>query len=374
MARLPVLSFARNASIFFLVLVLILAGFTNSVAQHRALGVEFMRGSLIEHTAIIPEGLLNYKPNTGVKINFVKQTDGSEKWEQLYNYPDLGYSLIYWDYNNPLMGQSIGFLPSISFRLNKNPDKKGALKLITGFGLGYHTTIYDEQENPDNQMLGSRFSLAVNLELIYQYRISNSVSLFAGGAFTHFSNAATQKPNLGTNMTSLNLGFHYHLDKEKIEYQTFEEAFERKPVRFGVQLASGFQESYPRPRGKTGFWNAGIFASKRVSFKSEVTVGTEVFFTYAIRKDLEALNIDEDFKRVGVYIGHEFILDRTSIVMHLGYHVYRPYESFGKRYTRIGLKYRFTDHLHASFTVKAFSSKFSKAAAEAGEFGIGYTF
>ena len=75
---------------------------------------------------------------------------------------------------------------------------------------------------------------------------------------------------------------------------------------------------------------------------------------------------DEDFKRVGVFVGHELFVNKMSLETQLGYYVYYPFDFEGRTYVRIGLKRYFNDKWFASLTLKSHAAK-----AEAVEVGIG---
>jgi len=80
------------------------------------------------------------------------------------------------------------------------------------------------------------------------------------------------------------------------------------------------------------------------------------------------LNVDPDtdFKRVGVFIGHELFINKLSVLTQLGYYVYYPFDFEGRVYNRIGLKRYFGKKLFGSVSLRSHG-----AAAEAVEFGIG---
>ena len=75
---------------------------------------------------------------------------------------------------------------------------------------------------------------------------------------------------------------------------------------------------------------------------------------------------DEDWKRVGVFVGHELFINKMSFETQLGYYVYYPYDFEGRVYNRIGLKRYFGDKFFGAITLKSHGAK-----AEAVEFGIG---
>ena len=79
-------------------------------------------------------------------------------------------------------------------------------------------------------------------------------------------------------------------------------------------------------------------------------------------------NIDPntDYKRVGVFVGHELFINKSSIETQFGYYAYYPFDFEGRVYQRIGLKHYFDDKWFAAVTLKTHAAK-----AEAVEIGIG---
>ena len=80
----------------------------------------------------------------------------------------------------------------------------------------------------------------------------------------------------------------------------------------------------------------------------------------------ENLNPNTDYKRVGVFVGHELFVNRISLEVQIGYYVYQPLKKDLAIYDRVGVKYYFTDKIFASYTIKT-----HLFLAEALEFGIG---
>src|SRR5690606_17901615 len=104
-------------------------------------------------------------------------------------------------------------------------------------------------------------------------------------------------------------------------------------------------------------------------------IGTDVFFAkflkeliyyYAVAYPERDINPDTDYKRLGVFVGHELFINKMSFITQLGYYVYYPYDFEGRIYNRLGLKRYFGDKVFGAISLKAHGAK-----AEAVEFGIG---
>ncbi len=92
----------------------------------------------------------------------------------------------------------------------------------------------------------------------------------------------------------------------------------------------------------------------------------ELIYYYSVAFPEFDVKGDEDWKRVGVFIGHELFINKMSVETQLGYYVYYPYHFEGRVYNRIGLKRYFGDKVFGAITLKSHGAK-----AEAVEFGIG---
>ena len=104
-------------------------------------------------------------------------------------------------------------------------------------------------------------------------------------------------------------------------------------------------------------------------------LGTDIFFSNFLKELIyyksiafpeENVKGEEDYKRVGIFAGHELFINKLSLVTQYGYYVYYPYDFEGKTYIRIGLKRYFGEKWFGAITLKSHGAR-----AEAVEFGIG---
>jgi hypothetical protein len=104
-------------------------------------------------------------------------------------------------------------------------------------------------------------------------------------------------------------------------------------------------------------------------------MGTEVFFSNFLKELITYQSIafpernisaETDNRRVGVFVGHELFINKTSIISQLGYYVYYPFDFEGRVYNRMGMKRYFNDNWYGVISLKSHGAK-----AEAVEFGLG---
>jgi len=99
--------------------------------------------------------------------------------------------------------------------------------------------------------------------------------------------------------------------------------------------------------------NMGFIFKKHIEYRS-------------VAFPLDNVSGDEDYKRVGLFVGHELFISKTSLITQLGYYVYYPFDFEGRVYNRVGLKRYFKGKMYGALTLKSHGAK-----AEAVELGIG---
>ena len=334
------------------------------------LDVNQFYGSIILHNPDISH-LITSHPG-GLIMSYNRKTYGLEEWEQLYKYPDVGYSFIYQDMNNETLGKNYSLYAHYNFYFFKRN-----VQLRVGQGIAYTTNPYDKETNFRNNAYGSDFLSSTYL--MFNYHKENMVAglgVKAGLSIIHYSNANFRAPNTSTNTLALNLGLVYDLDGGKeMEYIFREKKKISEPIKYNLVIRTGINESDVIDQGQYGFVVASAYADKRLGRKSAIQLGTDVFFSNFLKELIRYQNIafpeknvaaDTDYKRVGLFLGHELFINKISIISQLGYYVYYPFDFEGRMYNRMGIKRYFGDKVFGSVTLKSHGAK-----AEAVEFGIG---
>lgn len=78
-------------------------------------------------------------------------------------------------------------------------------------GLGISTNPYDKEKNPENELIGGRFSILVGLGFYADVKVSPHWRLGVEGNFHHYSNGRTSEPNIGVNVVDGGLRAVYTL-------------------------------------------------------------------------------------------------------------------------------------------------------------------
>ena len=341
--------------------------------KHYSFDASYFYGTIAEHNPDISH-LITGHP-TGLILGFNKKSFGFKDWEKRYNYPDVGVSLTYQDMKNPNLGENYGLYAHMNFYLFKRN-----LMFRIGQGLAYASNPYHPDKNYRNNAYGSR--LLSSTYLMANYRKENifeGLGFQGGLSLIHYSNADFKSPNASTNTITFNLGINYVLNHQNLPDYIPRGAKEKytEPIHFNFALRSGVNTMGIIGSKQYPFLTFSAYVDKVLNHKSTLQAGTEVFFSKAMAERIKYQSIafplgsttgDEDSKRVGVFVGHQLNFDKLSVITHLGYYAYYPYEHFvDQLYNRIGLQRKLTEDLWASLTVRS-----HYANAEAVELSIGY--
>lgn len=335
--------------------------------------VSFFRGNIYRHTDYITH-LVTGHPD-GVLLSFNRQTFGAKEWQQSYNYPDYGMSFQYQDFGSEALGKAFALGVHYNFYfLNRQ------LQFRISQGIGYATNPYDKETNFKNNAFGSRL-LSSNLFML-NYKRPNLIGRFgvqAGLVFTHFSNGRIKSPNSGINTYAANIGINYNLDKQQPAFVKTDSLLSkgwREPLRYSLYFRSGVNESIIAGSGQKPFYHIGLAVDKRLGRKSALQLGTDVFFSLYLKEYIRYMSVaypdrpyldpNTDYKRIGIFLGHELFINRLSVETQLGVYVYKPYDYESDLYQRLGMKYYFTKNLFAGIALKTHGGR-----AEAIEAGIG---
>ena len=327
-------------------------------------------GSVLLHNPDISH-LITHHP-AGIIIGFNKKTYGDEEWHQWYNYPDTGFSFIYQNMNNSTLGENYGAYAHYNFYLFKRN-----LQFRLGQGIAYNTNPFDKEKNFRNNAYGSHLLSSTYLMLNYhKENIFHGLGLKAGVSLIHYSNANVTAPNTSTNTMALNLGLTYDLDGgREVDYISSEKIQRIEPFRYNLAFRTGVNESDVVDSGQYAFYILSAYVDKRLSRRSALQLGADLYFSNFLKELIRYQSVafpeygvqaDDDYKRAGIFVGHELFINKMSVLTQLGYYVYYPFDFEGRVYNRIGLKRYFSDKIYGAVTLKSHGAK-----AEAVEVGVG---
>ena len=360
--------------VYFSGILLFFFGFISAQQPNdsNTIDVNYFTGNVMLHAPGLSH-LVTGHPEA-VMFSVSKKTHGEKEWHSIYNYPDYGAYFLFQDFKNEFLGKSYSIGAHYNFYFL---NRKLMFKIAEG--LAMTTNPHNNETNSKNTAFGSK--LLSNTNFLLNYKKENIIDNFgiqAGFVFTHFSNGRIKSPNSGINTYNINFGINYSFDKtqQKVVIDTaFAKIQLPQPVKYNFVLRTGINESQIIGSGQRAFYHLGFYADKRLNRKSAIQLGTEVFFSNFYKDFIKyqtvaypELNLDPntDYKRVGVFIGHEFFINRISLEAQVGYYVYQPYKHDIVIYDRLGMKYYFGDKIFTGLSIKTHGF-----LAEALEFAVG---
>lgn len=327
-------------------------------------------GNIARHNDNIAH-LIQEHPN-GLILGWNKRVSGEKAWHQRYNYPEFGASFSAQNFNNTTLGNAYGLHAHYNFYFLKR-----RLMLRIAQGVSYVTNPYDKYENPKNIAFGSHLLSGTYLMLNYaRTKLFGAVGIQAGVTLLHLSNASIKAPNTSINTVALNIGLTAALNgaSDYINNPPTEQDIERR-IRYGFVFKTGLNQSDVVGSPQFPFYIFSVFAEKQLTNKSLILLGAEYFNSKFLKEYIyyqsvaypeNQISNDLDYKRVGIYLGHELLFGRFSLQMQLGYYIYAPFDFEGRVYNRIGMKHYLSDQWFVGVTLKSHVAK-----AEALEFGVG---
>ncbi|SDE34544.1 acyloxyacyl hydrolase [Ulvibacter litoralis] len=339
-----------------------------------SIGVSSFYGYIFEHNTDISH-LIEAHP-TGVLITYNRKTFGANLAERQYNYPDWGFTFGYQNSHSETLGDQYALYAHYNWYFLKRN-----LLFSAATGVSYATNPFDKETNFSNNAYGTRFLSTTIFKLNYvRENLWKGFGLQAGLSFIHYSNANFRAPNTSTNSVVFNAGINYlFYNKQLPEYIASEETQEKsfsEQVKINAVLRYGWNESDVIGQGHFPFYVFSSYVDKRISYKNTLQIGVDVFFSDFLKELIryrsiaypeDGLTGTEDYRRLGMFIGHEFRFHKNAFMTQLGYYVYWPYEFEDRVYNRLGIKrYFFDGTMFGTISVKS-----QWAKAEGFEFGIG---
>lgn len=341
----------RNCTIIILG-YLLLAGAPKAdgqpAANIRRYDLSFHYGKIWKHTPKITYAIP--ASSWGLQLNVQTQTNGDKEWHRAQNYPLLGLGFAYHALGDPkVLGQALSLIPNFTLRWLDRPRWKG--QLLIGTGLAWLTRTYHPLDNPLNNAIGSNLCNVTFFRAGLGFLPHPQWEIRLGASFTHFSNAATQLPNLGINLPAGSIGCRY-TPKEFSERTPQMPDYQKRPERrMGLNVLYGmaFRERSVPGGPKFPVYLAQVAAEYRLSKYNHLHLGVEYEFhkeiaqfgwhNYTFRDPKTAR---KGATRWGLMIADELIFGKVGIYLQTG--IYLSKASFFKPlpiYNKLSLRYFF---------------------------------
>lgn len=307
----------------------------------------------------------------GVVVAISKPSNGKKQWQHQYHLPHVGIKYGFFGLGNKeKLGYGHTIYPYVDIPLGSG--RKHFLNLQLGWGIGYITKPFDRFENYKNMAIGSHLNAVIAINFNKDIKITSRDKLKTGIGITHFSNGSLVIPNLGINITTLQLHYIHSFGKKK-EIAPYKHQPFHRSYRKAVFIAAGMRQI--PPSGGKNYFIASMSGNmfKQYSERAAAGIGLDYFYDDSNNEKLRRLDVKPQpflsASRIGLAGGYEVIMSDFSITLQLGAYIKSQLKSDGSFYSRIGIRYLFNKHMFATVNLKTHWGK-----ADFGEWGVGYKF
>lgn len=306
-----------------------------------------------------------------------RATFGNKKWESLYNYPIVGVAAYFSSLGDfQEVGKVFAVYPFIDFPLNHNLEN--SLNFRLGLGLAWITNKFDPIENYKNFAIGSHLNAAASLYLEYRRRLSHRFTWITAFGLTHFSNGSMKTPNYGLNLLTVSTGFSWFLKSpnpylnKKLLPELYKFEFDgKKWISTELALSLGMKDMTQEVGQRFFVYNLALNTMKQISMSGRIGLGFDLTFDGSDMAVLDKKQIPYDSKwqllKPGANFAYEMLLDKTSFLFNLGFHLAGKELSEGQMYQKLSVKQHFTNNLYGMITLTVHYGK-----ADYIGFGMGY--
>lgn len=313
-------------------------------------------GFIIPHSKSIAQ-ISNSNP-FGITFDFNKSLISQKSWEKCYCEAQSGFSLSYYNFDNPAtLGSALAgsayFEPLIA------PKNRLFYGVRGSFGVSYLSNIFDVVRNPDNLFFSMPLSFLLGISFNTYYKATPRTTLQLGLNYNHISNGGFKQPNKGMNFPTLSLGIVYAPnpsaipDRSNFVKPPITKKFRKQIWLLGSVKTVTFPDSLPNVQAAIYGFSANV--GRQISRHNALNVGFELIADGFAKESIRRKNSNEDYHQVGLLLGHELILGKFIFSQQIGWNLYSPFRSSPDAiYQRYGLAYLLTQNLTLGFTLKAY--------------------
>lgn len=306
------------------------------------------------------------RPARAIELHVERPFSGAREWHGSYAGARWGIGAMWLDAGSDMLGPAFRVLPYLA--LPVLPGGGWQLEARIGWGLGVVRDPFDRVENFKQHAVGSRLNLAVQLAGGLK-RAWGVHSVEAGIALDHLSNGAMQRPNLGINVVTLQAGYTRRLGGPWAQPAVRDSCWhEGRLILFGMANL-GWNESFPVGSGRRPVLSLSGSAYRRISPKSAVGAGLDLFHKGSLRISAPELadSPAAGLLQAGVHVGYNMLMGRMVLQFATGTYLHTPVPERAVIYTRVGMRHQLSPRLFANLSLK---SHFF--VADHFELGVGY--
>lgn len=312
---------------------------TTNINKQFVIGVTHMQATMLVHTQKM-NNVRGAKPK-GYEVEFSRLNLSSKTYYNWGFYSRSGFTFSYFNLNTPILGSvyNAGYFIEPIFKISNRVQ----IRVRGAMGLGYLSSPNKHLGDTSltaNFNYGTHINSSLQLSLATSVNVTNHISAYIRGTFSHNSNAGFAIPNLGINYPSVGIGVLYHQVSNCLpNYKRIKDYSWKKnnPIKYEIGTFFSAKDGWTgkgQKYRKQLLIGANITASKRVSNVNALTLGVESYYDGGIALTKSVTSDPSHSFYASVLIGNEFLLNRISLNTQIGAHFIKNTDYYNKVYQR----------------------------------------
>lgn len=320
--------------------------------QKPVVGIEagFHKGFIFAHSKDVQNTDGSYP--WGIEISLFRHQRNKQVWDLCRCYPKSGLNAQYFNYDNRILGHSLNLNTFLEPYFNTGNRLQISIRGLAG--LSYLTNPYHPVENPTNMSYSLALSGYVALGTGIHAAISRHQSIHLYTIYNHISNGGIKDPNKGINWPTLSLALDYAFKDNTLPVRKYKgkEVYDKRYRLYADVYGSSKTISH----GDKNRWllaGSVVGTSRRISSINQLAGGIEIWYDYSLKQKIMRRGEAHEAWRAGIYLMHEFVLNRFLLSQGMGIYLYKPPGFYDAIYQRYGLLFHISRRLGVGLQVLA---------------------
>lgn len=288
----------------------------------------------------------------GFSVEYSKLKFDSISYNYARCYPKTGFGLIYFNFDNRVLGHSINtnyyLEPSFAITNRTIFAPRGSV------GLSFLTNPYHPVKNPNNNSYSLPISVFLQVGLTLNHQFKKRIGFNISANYLHISNGGIKDPNKGINWMTTSVGIKYQLNNQNFKKQNYRSEVKRKRINlfeFGLYSSSKIVSKGEKKR----YFVPGVFVGYHKQLNNLHRIGAVADFhlDYSLAEKQTRINEPLQFHFASMALDHTFLMGRFTFWQQAGCYLHKPDERFIRWYHRWGLNYQITKKIAIGGSVKA---------------------
>lgn len=216
----------------------------------------------------------------GVNLRLGWQSEkGGDLYHQRYNYPVYGIGLYASTFHKKEIGTPIALYGFTAIPIAPGRFRKWDFNYRISLGIASNFEPYDEENNPNNILLGSHRNVYIDLGTQANYKLGKRFQVGAGLAFRHFSNGSVRQPNKGINLVPFTLSATCHPGERIPDFSKEPDLPHETDIAYHLHYASGIKQFTPGNHKRFFKSTVGFYRSRSAGYKWRLGLGADLFYS-----------------------------------------------------------------------------------------------